>query len=120
LTKKKILSINIDKGKVHDFKIFKQSKLILNPKIKILADSAYQGIQPAYNADIPVKKTKNNPLSAQDKHNNIILASQRVICEHVIRLIKKFKIISCKYRNRKKRLFLRLILISSFTNFMLS
>jgi hypothetical protein len=99
LTKKQILSVKIDKGKVHDFKIFKQSKLMLNPKTKILADSAYQGIQPAYNASIPIKKTKNNPLSTQDKHNNLILASQRVICEHVIRLIKKFNIFSSKYRN---------------------
>jgi hypothetical protein len=93
LTKKQILSVKIDKGKVHDFKIFKQSKLMLNPKTKILADSAYQGIQPAYNASIPIKKIKNKPLSAQDKHHNLILASQRVICEHVIAKLIKYVII---------------------------
>ena len=41
----RILSVYCEKGSVHDFKIFKDSKLLIASKIKILADSGYQGIE---------------------------------------------------------------------------
>ena len=45
------------------------------------------------------------------------LSSQRVLNEHVIGKIKRFKILSCRYRNRRKRFGLRVNLISAIYNF---
>ncbi len=58
------------------------------------------------------KKTKKNPLSEQDKRDNRELASQRAINENVIGMLKRFKIIADRYRNRRKRFSLRFNLIA--------
>ena len=66
---------------------------------------------------MPKKKSKKNPLSPEDKKMNKYLSSQRVQNEHVIGFMKRFKIISDKYRNRKKRFSLRFNLIAGICNF---
>jgi|GEM_PF-4257297 len=50
-------------------------------------------------------------------HTNRALSSQRVIVENVIGLLKRFKIISDRYRNRRKRFSLRFNLIAAIHNF---
>ncbi len=51
---------------------------------------------------------KKYPLSPSDKRHNRELSSERVLNEHAIRKIKRFKIISDKYRNMVKSLFVML------------
>lgn len=65
---------------------------------------------------MPKKKSKKKPLSIDDKKNNKELSSQRVPNEHVIGMIKRFKIVADKYRNRRKRFGLRFNLISGIYN----
>jgi hypothetical protein len=50
------------------------------------------------------KKSKRNPLNKEDKKKNAILSFERVINENVIGLLKRFKIIADRYRNRRKLL----------------
>ena len=69
---------------------------------------------------MPKKKSKNHPLTKQDKKNNRTLSSERVLNENVIGVIKRFKIISDRYRNRRKRFGLRMNLIAGFYNFELN
>ncbi|SPR02579.1 IS5 family transposase ISOt6 [Orientia tsutsugamushi] len=52
-----------------------------------------------------------------DKKNNLRLAEARVVNENVIGMLKRFKIIADKYRNRRKRFSLRFNLISGIYNF---
>ena len=52
----------------------------------------------------------------EDKKRNKELASERVLNENVIGMLKRFKIISDKYRNRRKRFGLRFNLISGIYN----
>ena len=56
------------------------------------------------------------PLTKEDKKKNHELASERVVNENVIGMIKRFKIISDKYRNRGKRFGLRFNLIAGIYN----
>ncbi|KJV56308.1 IS5 family transposase ISOt6 [Orientia tsutsugamushi] len=63
------------------------------------------------------KKSKKNPLTKNDKKNNRRLAGERVVNENVIGMLKRFKIIADKYRNRCKRFGLRFNLISGIYNF---
>ena len=41
------------------------------------------------------------------EEENKRVASERMVIEHVIGMLKRFKIINCKYRNRRKRFSLR-------------
>ena len=98
--------------------MFKESKVHLLSRISVLTDTGYQGLQKIHiNTGMPKKKTKKYPLTAMEKQNNHDLSSQRVQNEHVIGLVKRFKIIADKYRNRRKRFCLRFNLIAGVCNF---
>jgi len=85
--------------------------------VKVITDTGYQGIKKIHsNSELPKKKTKRNPLTKEDKKKNQALASERVVNENVIGMIKRFKIVSDKYRNRRKRFALRFNLISAIYN----
>jgi len=87
-------------------------------KIKILADAGYRGMQKIHeNAELPNRKTKKNPLTKEKKKENQELSRKRVVVENVIGLLKRFKIIADKYRNRRKRFGLRFNLIAGIHNF---
>jgi hypothetical protein len=83
----------------------------------LITDTGYQGLQKLHaKTAMPKKKNKKNPLTAEDKKRNHILSSQRVLNEHVIGKIKRFKITSDRYRNRRKRFGLRFNLIAGVCN----
>ncbi len=71
------------------------------------------------NVLIPKKKTKKNPLNKEQKHNNKLISKMRIIIENIFAILKKFKIITEKYRNRRKRFSLRFNLIASIYNLQL-
>ena len=66
---------------------------------------------------MPKKRTKKHPLTAEEKRFNREISSERVPNEHAIGFIKRFKILSERYRNRRKRFGLRFNLISGICNF---
>ena len=41
---KEIISLAFEKGKVHDFQLFKSSKIHLKPGAQLTSDSGYQGL----------------------------------------------------------------------------
>jgi len=101
-----------------DFRLFKESKLKINPKVKAIVDTGYVGIAWFHvNSVIPVKRSKKRPLTKEDKAFNHRVSSERVLNEHVIGLIKRFKIVSDRYRNRRKRFGLRFNLIAGICNY---
>ena len=113
-----IISTSQANGKTHDFKIFKKSKNHVHPNTKIQGDSGYQGIQKIHsNSELPKKRSKKNPLTKEDKENNRRISSERVIVENIFAFVKKFKIISQRYRNRRKRFGLRFNLICAIFNY---
>ncbi len=63
------------------------------------------------------KKASRKKLSSFDKMENKKLSSERVLNEHVIGKIKRFKVVSDRYRNRRKRFALRFNLISGIYNY---
>ena len=69
------------------------------------------------NSKLPKKRSKHNPLTRLDKIKNKQLASERVDSENVIGMVKRFKIISDRYRNRRKRFGLRFNLIAGIYNY---
>jgi hypothetical protein len=83
-----------------------------------LADSAYQGLKKLHtNSKLPKRNSKKHPLTKEEKEQNHQISSKRVVVENVIRKIKIFKLMSEKYRNRRRRFGLRLNLICGILNY---
>lgn len=115
---KLIICIAHGKGKQHDFKIWKKSKTKAKASIKQLGDKGYQGIQKLHaNSQTPIKKKRGQKLDRESKEFNKKLARERIIIEHINRCLKIFKLLSSRYRNRRKRFNLRLSLISGIYNY---
>lgn len=116
-----IIATAVEKGRVHDFKLLKRSRLPFVWSQLCLADRGYQGFAKIHpGACTPTKKPRNQPLSKVDKQHNRALARLRVRVEHVIRRFKIFRIFSGRYRNRRRRFGLRLNLIAGLLNYELA
>ena len=116
-----ILATAFAPGKVHDFELFTRSGVEFSEKTCCLADSGYQGLQKLHeNSQTPRKKSKHHPLTSEEKAGNRALARQRIGVEHVIRRLKVFRLLSERYRNRRKRFSLRFNLIAGLYNYELS
>jgi len=105
-------------GSVHDFKLCKETLLILAClMVVILADSGYQGIADYHEwSMIPTKKSKKRPLSEPEKAYNRELSRQRVFIENINAKIKTFKIMAHPYRNRRCTHLLRTKLVCAILN----
>ena len=115
---KKIICTAHGRGKSHDFHLFKASKVKLKKDIECLADKGYQGIQKFHSLSrTPTKKRRGSDLSTQEKKMNRELAQLRIVGEHVNRKLKVFKILSERYRNRRRRFGLRFNLIAGLYNY---
>jgi transposase len=68
------------------------------------------------NSQTPVKKSKLHPLSQEQKASNQELSRKRILIENIIRRLKIFRILSERYRNRRKRFGLRFNLIAAICN----
>jgi hypothetical protein len=80
-------------------------------------DAGYIGVQKIHtNSLVPKRSSKKQPLTLDDKKHNKLISSARIVVEHVIGDLKSFKIISTKYRNRRKRFALRMNLIAGINN----
>jgi IS5 family transposase len=89
----------------------------LHPDTKAVVDSGYQGLQRRHaKTSMPKKRSKKNPLSSSEKARNRAISSERVPCENVIAMLKRFKIMADRYRNRRRRFGLRFFLIAAIYN----
>ena len=114
----RIICTTTANGKRHDFRVFKESGVKMCKETTALTDTGYLGLQKIHsNTSMPKKKSKKKPLTSDDKKTNRNLSSQRVLNEHVIGKIKRFKIVADKYRNRRKRFGLRFNLIAGIYNY---
>ncbi len=115
---RKVICVAFSNGKKHDFRLFKESKIHANGKIKYSTDTGFQGIANIHNnSELPRKKSKNKPLSKEDKAFNRKVSSERIGNENAIGFIKRFRIVAERYRNRRRRFGLRFTLIAGICNF---
>ena len=102
---RKILVVTKQKsGRRHDKRLAdKESVFEIIPKeIPIFTDTGFQGEQKIHpNICIPKKKSKGNPLTFDEKEINKLISSYRVLVEHAIGGIKRFRCMSERLRNRK-------------------
>lgn len=115
------LAVATGKGRTHDLRLFKHSNVRMGCGLLCLADKGYQGIAKLHpNSITPQKKPPKQPLSDADKQANRALARLRVKVEHSIRLLKRFRILSERYRNRRRHFTRRVHLLAGILNFELA
>lgn len=112
-----ILSVCGSHGSMHDFKIFKKSMRKLKFKPFFIVDKGYLGIKKlGFGCLMPSKAKKTEKLDSELKKLNREIGRRRIQVEHVFGRMKCFKILSCVYRNRRKRLNLRFNLLAGIYN----
>ncbi len=117
LDTKQILATAFASGSTHDFQLFKRSRVACCAATRYLADAGYQGLTRCHaNSSTPFKKSKHHPLTSEQKTANRLLSSQRIAIEHVNARLKVFRILSERYRNRRRRFALRFNLIAAIYN----
>lgn len=102
--KKKILILTKTKsGRRHDKRLADKESLFerLPESVAAWTDTGFQGAaRQHHNTLIPKKATKNKPLSHQEKEENRIISSFRVVVEHAIGGMKRCKAYADIWRNR--------------------
>ena len=114
---KQIVSIQIESGRKHDLTIARKhvKELLIYPCV--MADLAYKGFhQINSKLLIPIKKSKNISLPKIAKQINKEISRRRIAIEHINCQLKHFRILTERYRNRRKRFGLRMNLIAGILN----
>lgn len=113
----KIICLGHEKGRTHDFRLFKNSEVRFGKLLQVIADKGYQGIAKIHQlSETPIKKPKGGKLTLAQKKSNRRLNRLRIVVEHVNHRLKIFKILSYRYRNRHRRFGLRANLIAEIYN----
>lgn len=113
-----LLKVDCAKGKVHDFELYKRSKLCLHPNTEALVDLGYIGILKLHsNGKIPYKSSKHHPLTKEQKRYNKELSQRRILIENIIRKCKIFRIVKQTYRGKHKNYGLVWNVVDGLVNF---
>jgi len=95
-----IVDVTIGKpGPSSDINLFRERQVEFAATQKFKADLGYLGENPI---ETPHKKPKFNKLSSEQKQQNKEISTQRIIIEHIIRLLKIFRIAQERFRLNSK------------------
>lgn len=102
--KKRILFMTPTKsGRRHDKRVTDKYGVgaAIPKEVTLWTDTGFQGIHQTHeNTIMPTKATKNKPLTLEQKQNNRIISGIRVVSEHAIGGLKRFKAAADIYRNK--------------------
>lgn len=118
LTDGSAIALTFANVKKHNFRLFKESHTHVLLGTLLDADTGYLGLAHLHtNSSLPKERSRKYPLTIQERRENWVVSSQRIWVEHTIRLMKRFRIFSERYRNRRQRFALRFSLIAGICNF---
>ncbi len=95
-----IYEIEIGPGAEHDFHLWKRTFEGTPKNVTHEVDLGYLGMDKIHkNSRIPHKNSKYHKLTEEEKAENKELAKDRIFIEHTNSWIKRFKILSTRFRN---------------------
>ena len=109
-----------DRGRIHDYEIFKNKHPITPLQVENVLDLGYMGVKndfPTVKYVLPFKKKRKSELSDEEKRHNRKHSKLRIIVEHTVSRIKKFGIMGTKFRNRLGRYDHASDIVSGLVNF---
>jgi DDE superfamily endonuclease/Helix-turn-helix of DDE superfamily endonuclease len=87
-------------GRIHEKRICDEEDYVFPPGCVLFQDTGFQGFAPAHVVTYqPKKKPRGQALSAADKAENLMIASIRIVVEHVIAGVKRCRIVHDVFRN---------------------
>ncbi len=102
--KKRILIMTVTKsGRRHDKRLADKVSLFerIPEEVAVWLDTGFQGVLKQHsNTLIPKKASKGKPLTYEEKQENRVISSFRVVVEHAIAGIKRFKAYADIWRGR--------------------
>ncbi len=93
-------------GRKHDYRIYKNNHPVTPKDVENIFDLGFLGVEKDYPEQIsslPIKKKRNQDLTLEEKEYNRIHSKKRIVVEHTICRIKKYRIMNDVFRNRLKK-----------------
>ncbi|MDN5867584.1 MAG: transposase [Candidatus Nitrosocosmicus sp.] len=93
-------------GKKHDYKIYKNNHPDIPKEVVSMFDLGFFGVQkdyPEQRSSLPIKRKKNQILTEEEEEYNREHSRRRIIIEHAICRIKKYRIMNDVSRNRLRK-----------------
>ena len=90
-------------GKRHDYKIYKKNHPDIPKDIVNMFDLGFLGVEKEYpeqKSELPIKKKRNQVLTKEEEEYNRNHSRRRIVVEHAICRIKKYRIMNDVFRNR--------------------
>jgi hypothetical protein len=97
---------NHKKGKRHDYDVYKKNHPVTPKQVVNVVDLGYLGVEkdfPDQLSALPYRKKRNQDLSQEEKEYNKIHSRKRIVIEHTICRLKKYRIMSDTFRNRLRK-----------------
>jgi hypothetical protein len=97
---------NQKRGCRHDYNIYKNNRAVTPKQVVNVFDLGYLGIEndfPEQLSALPNRKKRNLELSQEEKEYNVIHAKKRIIIEHTICRLKKYRMLSDVFRNKLRK-----------------
>jgi uncharacterized protein YfbU (UPF0304 family) len=98
--------VDYKKGRKHDYDVYKKNHPVIPKQVVNVVDLGYLGIEtdfPEQLSALPYKKKRNRFLSDDEKEYNKIHSKKRIIVEHTISRLKKYRIMSDIFRNKLRK-----------------
>jgi hypothetical protein len=93
-------------GRRHDYDIYKENYPLTPKEVVNVFDLGYLGVEkdfPEQLSSLPKRKKRNQELSQEEKDYNRDHSKRRIVIEHTICRLKKYRILSDIFRNKLRR-----------------
>ena len=110
------------KGRIHDYHIYKEDHPVTPKQVVNVFDLGYLGVEkdfPDLKSSLPNRKRRSQNLSREEKEYNQIHARERMVIEHTICRLKKYRIMSDVFRNSLKKYDKVSYIVSGLVNYRL-
>ena len=112
---------NHKKGKRHDYDVYKRNHPVTPKQVVNVIDLGYLGVEkdfPQQLSALPHKKKRNHPdISQEEKEYGKIHSKKRIIVEHTICRLKKYRIMSDIFRNKLRKYNKILDIVAGMVNY---
>lgn len=89
-------------GRINDTRMCDLEEPVFPPAMGLFQDTGFQGYHPAgVPIDQPKKKPRGGELTAEEKAENKVISSIRMVIEHSIAGVKRCRIVKDVFRNTK-------------------
>ena len=98
--------VGYKKGRKHDYDIYKNNHPVIPKEVVNVVDLGYLGVEtdfPEQLSALPSKRKRNQDLSQEEIDYNKIHSKKRIVIEHTICRLKKYRILADVFRNKLRK-----------------